>query len=109
MRHPPRRALAQLGSAAGAGDGRAGGGHTLAADRAVGLALSLELAPGPVEALLEREPTDLDRRERKRGSQSRHQPLLQTPTTRPSSSSSRVRIGSIWSFSGWSRTWSFSL
>ena len=37
-----------------------------------------------------------------------HETFLKTPTTRPSNSASVVRIGSIASFSGWSRTWSAS-
>jgi hypothetical protein len=36
------------------------------------------------------------------------QTLRKTPTTRPRTLASVVRIGSIWSFSGCSRTWSFS-
>src|SRR5215216_1290231 len=87
-----RRRLAKLAAAAAALRGVVRRRHVPAADRAVGAALGPELRPGAVQALLERQPAHLEGCERNRDGKRRHVTLLQTPTTRPRTCTSRVRI-----------------
>src|SRR5689334_4428845 len=80
--------------------------------------------PYAIEPLLEREPAadgttnslacvaalgdERHLREWGRWRERTHETLLKTPTTRPMIAASRVRMGSMDSFSGWSRMWSDS-
>src|SRR5439155_612612 len=102
-----RRGGTELGELGAAGPAAARGGHRVAADRALGAPLGDQLVPGVQNHVLERGPARLEERVRRGlgaglrgrrrlagGSRGRgHQTLLKTPTTRPRTFASRVRIG----------------
>src|SRR4051794_21729290 len=107
-----------------AAPGVARAGHLGAAHRALRRPGGVQALPYAIEPLLEREPAAVGTtkslvaararwrerhlREPRRCCHRAHETLLNTPTTRPITAASRVRMGSIASFSGWSRMWSDS-
>jgi hypothetical protein len=79
------------------------------AHRTLGRDAALRVAPGALQALLERDPAatliatlalTIERHGRCLQHGRAHDTLRHTPTTRPSTCASRVMIGSIESFSG---------
>ena len=67
-----------------------------------------ESLPNPDEMLIEGWLAAQVPEPRWRQGQGAHEMFLISPTTRPSTRTSRLRIGSMVAFSGWSRTWSAS-
>src|SRR4051794_34683076 len=116
-----------LGQGGSAGDALSAPGRcpleAASAHRTRGGSDGRQALPDALQSLLERKPVAVGarrvvllalRRERKieygcRCRDRAHVTLLHTPTTRPITSASGVRIGSKSSFSGWRRMWSFSL
>ena len=72
--------------------------------RALGPAASHQGLPGAEDVILERPIGRLEQASLRFNSENGHETLLKTPTTRPSTRTSRVRIGFMLLFSGCSRT-----
>jgi hypothetical protein len=71
--------------------------------RALRSAVSRQGLPGAEDQLFERHLGRLEQTGLLLDRESGHETLLKTPTTRPSRRTSRVRIGFMLLFSGWSR------
>ena len=99
-----RRFAAAVSGERGAAGGTATWLQLSMTHRALGPALSRQGLPGAEDRIFKRHLGRLEQAclffDRKDG----HETLLKTPTTRPSRRTSRVRIGFMLLFSGWSRT-----